>query len=361
MPSDPHSERLAPAHGPVRGISRRTLLHAALVGGGGLALGRLPCVRAAQQWNSGSRPLPVTNPLIVPPTMGNPGTMLQHDRGPLPPVSWSPTPNYNSIAASSSGAGSLSSITSVLFGSGLYIGNEFEYWTETQMQTAFEQIRSWGFHFICPKVGGYGETWYTSDSQLQQWRTWAIQVGLGFVPFIYSVPSSYSRDADICSEIANDCGIVVVDMESEWESSSGEYNSDMAGFGTEYLKNSANIPIVVTGYGDPTYAFSGWPYSEMAAWAAGYSPQWYYGEWAEYNSYGVVSGVNWGDNFCAEAFGNNFPMIPSVSVYSAYASSGYLPNSDIAVGANYTSLWKAPVIWWEYGGMTASRAAACLG
>jgi hypothetical protein len=254
--------------------------------------------------------------------------------------------------------GNLGAITNVLWGTGLYIGNEFQGWSDTTRQNVFAQVRNWGFGFVCPKVGGYGSTWYSSDQQLLNWRNWAHGVGLGFVPFIYSVPGSSTRDAQICSEIGNDCGIVVVDMEDEYAGANGA----MTNFGQVFRSLNPNTPIIVTGYGDPITRFGGggWPFAEMAYWADGYSPQWYYGVWSVYHNSGVKAAINWADGQCAQAFGASFPLCPSLSIYSGYTSSGILPTGDITTGENYAKNWKAPIFWWEYGNMNATIAAACL-
>jgi hypothetical protein len=172
------------------------------------------------------------------------------------------------------------------------------------------------------------------------------------------VPNSSTRDAQICSEIGNDCGIVVVDMEDEYAGA----NSAMTNFGNVFRSLNPNTPIIVTGYGDPVTRFGagGWPFSQMAYWADAYSPQWYYGEWSVYAQNGVVAAINWGDAQCGQVFGSNFPLCPSLSIYSIYTSSGLLPNGDITTGENYSQAWKAPIFWWEYSNMNSSIAAACL-
>src|SRR5438270_13423654 len=82
-----------------------------------------------------------------------------------------PGASYGAVGGGHSG--NLGAITSQLWGTGLYIGNEFQGWSDTQRQAAFHNVASWGFNFVCPKVGGYGTTWYSSDAQLQNWKNWA--------------------------------------------------------------------------------------------------------------------------------------------------------------------------------------------
>lgn len=257
-------------------------------------------------------------------------------------------------------SGNLSAITAVLRGNGLYIGNEFHGWSDAQRYSAFSTIRSWGFDFVCPKVGSYGRTWYSNLSQLRGWRDKAHRIGLGFAPFIYSVPNTTDGDAKICADIANLCGIIVVDMEQEW----AKKETDMTNFGSLFRSTNPRSPIIVTGYGDPITRFGagGWPFSQMAYWADGYAPQWYFGLWSKYggSSSNVKTAINWADGECASAFGASFPICPNLSVYSNYNGSGYIPNTDLTTAEVYAKNWKAPIIWWEYQGMNASRAAVCI-
>lgn len=255
--------------------------------------------------------------------------------------------------------GNLAAVTAQLTGTGLYIDREFTTWSETTRQANLKTIRSWGFRFICPKVGSSGTTWYSSDSQLRGWRSDALAAGLGFAPFIYSIPSTSTRDAQICSELGNDSGIVVVDMEDEYANS----NAAMANFGSVFRGLNPNTPIVVTGYGDPIYTFgaTGWPYSQMAYWADAYSPQWYVGTYAVYQSEGVDAAINWADAQCGQAFGSSYPNCPSFWTHDDYASSGTLPLADITACESYGKAWKAPIFWWEYAYMTPAIVKAIFG
>lgn len=277
-------------------------------------------------------------------------------------------PDFNapSLAVGGGTGGNLAAVNAALQGTGLFIGNEGQNWTDAQWQNAFNRISAWGFDFVCPKVGGYGYTWYASDTQLQNWRAMANSVGLGYCPFIYSIPSTYVRDAHICADLANNCGIAMADMEDEWGASgSTNYNAEMADFGNIYRSICPNLPILVSGYGDPTTRFgsaASWPNAQVAAWADGYSPQWYYGYWSTYggNSNNVKAAINWGDAQCGQCYGNSFPLVPEMDIYSAYSQSGVLPAADLTTGQTYAKLWKAPIFWWEYGGMTNAIAAALV-
>jgi hypothetical protein len=253
----------------------------------------------------------------------------------------------------------LNNILNVLWGTGLYVGNEYYNWSDSTKASVAAQIRSWGFDFMCPKVGGYGSTWYYSDDQLRSWRDAAWSVGLGYAPFIYSIPSTYDRDAQICSEITNAVGVAVVDMEDEWAYA----YSQMSAFGSVYRFYNPYDPIIVTGYGDPITRFGAgvFPAAQMTAWADGYSPQWYYGVGSYYYYYGVIAAINWADNECGETFGWNYALCPSMSIYTIYWSGGILPYGDIQTGEQYAWNWGAPIFWWEYSDMNGTLANACLG
>jgi hypothetical protein len=253
----------------------------------------------------------------------------------------------------------LNNILTVLWGTGLYIGNEYYNWSDDTKAAVHAQVRAWGFDFVSPKVGGYGSTWYYTDDQLRAWRDSAWAVGLGYAPFIYSIPSTNVRDAQICSEITNAVGIAIADMEDEW---AYQYSA-MTSFGNTYRSYNPTDPIIVTGYGDPITRFGSgvFPAAQMTAWYDGYSPQWYYGVWSIYHNSGVYAAINWADGECGNTFGWSYPLCPSLSIYSIYYGNGLLPNADITTGQNYCLNWRAPIIWWEYSNMSNSIAGAILG
>jgi hypothetical protein len=310
------------------------------------------------------------------PGMGKPGTGMSYDSGPSAKihrlgeparffrgeVSEAQKRKILKGQASSLGDGGginpddLGNITNVLWGTGLYIGNEYYNWSDSYKAAVHAQVANWGFNFVCPKVGGYGYTWYGTDDQLRAWRDSAWNVGLGYAPFIYSVPSTYYRDAQICSEITNAVGIAVVDMEDEW---AYQYSA-MTNFGNVYRSYNPYDPIVVTGYGDPITRFGSgvFPASQMTAWADGYSPQWYFGVWSIYYYNGVYAAINWADNECGQTFGWSYPECPSYSIYSQWYG-GFVPDSDLSNAEEYGWNWQAPIWWWEYSDMNDERAYYC--
>jgi hypothetical protein len=258
-------------------LDRREMLRASVAGAAGLGLAGMmaPRLGRAESFRF--------------PGMGKPGQGMSYDSGPAiqgHSAAELAQLNRGSVAAAQKehmatdrrhrkgrdvNPLDLNNILNVLWGTGLYIGNEYYNWSDSTKANVHAQVRSWGFDFVCPKVGGYGATWYYSDDQLRAWRDSAWAVGLGYAPFIYSIPLTYDRDAQICSEITNAVGIAVVDMEDEWAYAYGQ----MSGFGGVYRFYNPNDPIIVTGYGDPSTRFGTgvFPAAQMTAWADGYSPQ----------------------------------------------------------------------------------------
>jgi len=311
------------------------------------------------------------------PGMGEPGAGLTFDDGPSPKIHRPNEPNRFQRGAfaefqqrrvlqgagearkdNNAGIQDLGTIDNVLWGTGLYVGNEWLNWSEQTLFNVIAQVANWGFYFITPKVGGYGYTWYGSDDQLRSWRDAAWSYGIGFAPFIYSVPNSRVRDAQICSEIANAVGVAIVDMEDEWANA----YSAMTEFGNVFRSYNPYDAICVTGYGDPITRFGrgNFPSQELAAWADGYMPQWYYGVWSVYNQSGVRAAINWADNECGIEFGWSFPMCPNFSIYTIYHGRRILSATDISSGEEYGWNWNAPIIWWEYSDMNADLAWTCL-
>lgn len=254
--------------------------------------------------------------------------------------------------------GNLPAITRVLTGAGVYVAHEAKRWNEERRAHMFQQIRTWGFDFVCPRVGGYGAQWYRSDTELRDWRDQARQAGLQFVPFIDSTPTHHQRDAETCAALAAACGIVAVAMEDDY----AEAPAAMLDFGLVYRAGSPHLPIIVTGYGDPITRFGleAWPYGQMTAWADAYSPQWYYGDWAIYRQHGVAAAIDWAARQCAQVLGESFPLCPSLSIYTCPKTGALLPPTAINTGHNCARRWHAPIFWWEYASMNSIIAAACL-
>ena len=266
----------------------------------------------------------------------------------------------------------LAAVTAVLSGVGLYVGNEWFDWDDAARRFALARIRAWGFDFVCPKVGGYGRTWYRDEAHLRGWAESARGIGLGLVPFLYTIPETGDQDARIAAQIARVTGIVSVDMEDEWGTNTGGgkpgyQGAAMAAFGARYRREAGGLPIIVTGYGDPLTRFgpaaTGFPHAEMASWADAYSPQWYIGVFARYHKGGVQAALDWVRSECRQALGPDFPLCPSVGVESIYTPDGRLPLPDVLqlMTALRAENATSPVFVWEYGLLTPGHAEGLLG
>lgn len=270
----------------------------------------------------------------------------------------------------------MAAVTSVLSGVGVYVGNDWYDWDDNARRYAMARVRGWGFDFIAPKVGGYARTWYKDEGHLRGWAASARGVGLGFAPFIYSIPETYVGDARICAQIANVIGIANVDLEDEWGAKEkgqtpGYKGAEMADFGRIYREEAGDKPIIANGYGDPITRFGkgadGFPNAEMAAWADVYSPQWYIGVYSRYKKGGIGTGAGvaaalaWGRDEVSQAMGPDFPLSPSIDVISSFTPDSLIPLPDILTLMTEMRKYNAPVFVWEYNQITPAYAEALLG
>lgn len=268
----------------------------------------------------------------------------------------------------------LAAVTNQLSGVGVYVGNDWFNWDDNARRFAMATARAQGFDFIAPKIGGYGRTWYTDVGHLRKWVDDAHGMGLGFAPFIYTIPETGVADAKLSAQIARIVGLANVDMEDEWGAhektgTPGYKGAEMAEFGRIYRSEAGDAPIICNGYGDPITRFGrgadGFPNGEMMQWADAYSPQWYIGVYSRYKkgglgASGVKAALDWGKDECKQAMGD-FPLIPSVDLASTYWPGGLMPVEDIAVMMADLRTYNAPIFVWEYNLMTPTHAEALLG
>jgi len=292
----------------------------------------------------------------------------------LPPAAaQAPLPTFTPPAPPQTAAAprGLAAVRAVLgSGVGVYVGNDWADWDDAARRFALAKIRAWGFQFVCPKVGGYGRTWYRDEAHLRSWAEAARGVGLGFVPFIYTIPETGDEDARIAAQMARAVGIACVDMEDEWGSHEkgavpGYQGARMASFGRLYRQEAGDLPIIVTGYGDPITHFgpagTAFPNAEMAAWMDAYSPQWYIGVYSRYHKGGVGAALDWGKDECRQALGTDFPTCPSVDLSCLYTPDGLFPLPDTRTMMETLRAYDAPIFVWEYGLMTPAHAESLLG
>lgn len=131
----------------------------------------------------------------------------------------------------------------------LYIGTEAYSWSVTDFAKAARNARAMGFDTISPKrLDGTIKWYYTKDHLLLE-RNAVLSEGVGYLPFAYSyAPRFNTVGAEVAAwqEIAsvND-GLVVVDVEAEWNGQTGYANQlvdALQGFSGD---------IIATTWGDP--------------------------------------------------------------------------------------------------------------
>ena len=301
------------------------------------------------------------------------GTALALAASALPASAQTPLPTFTPPAPPQTIApphGLAAVVAAIGSGVGVYVGNDWADWDDTARRFALAKVRAWGFDFICPKVGGYGRTCYRDEAHLRSWTEAARGVGLGFVPFIYTIPETGDADARICAQMARTVGIACVDMEDEWGSAEkgtvpGYHGAEMASFGRIYRSEAGALPIIVTGYGDPITRFgpaaTAYPNAEMTVWMDAYSPQWYIGVYSRYKKGGVKAALDWGKDECRQALGADFPTCPSVDLSCSYTPDGLFPLADTRAMMESLRAYNAPIFVWEYGLMTPAHAESLLG
>ena len=145
----------------------------------------------------------------------------------------------------------------------------------------------------------------------------------------------------------------------------GYHGAEMASFGRIYRQEAGDLPIIVTGYGDPITRFgpaaTAYPNAEMAVWMDAYSPQWYIGVYSRYKKGGVGAALDWGKDECRQALGADFPTCPSVDLSCSYTPDGLFPLPDTRTMMETLRSYQAPIFVWEYGLMTAAHAESLLG
>lgn len=265
----------------------------------------------------------------------------------------------------------LAAVNAVLSGTGVYIGNDWFDWSEDARLYAMATVKSWGYNFITPKVGGYGRTWYRDEDHLRRWYDAAKGIGLAFAPFIYCTPDSRVADARISAQIARVCGIANLDLEDEWGpnekgATPGYRGAAMAELGRVYRAEAGDLPIIANGYGDPITRFgpagTGFPNAEVAEWADVYSPQWYIGVYSRYHKGGVKAALDWGEDEVHQAMGPNFPICPSVDLNCSYTPDHLLPLNDTkAMMDRLRATYNAPIFVWQYMVITPQHTQALLG
>lgn len=131
----------------------------------------------------------------------------------------------------------------------LFIGNECRTWSLSDFVTAAKAARDLGFDGIVPKRADGTIKWYTS---LQEEKQAVNGQGCGYIPFIYSYGPKFStqqiiNECALLAEIQRTCdGIVVCDMESEWND-----KVDAAAYFAQCMKKHPQGTLIISTWGDP--------------------------------------------------------------------------------------------------------------
>lgn len=195
------------------------------------------------------------------------------------------------------------------------------------------------------KCGERGIEWY--DGTFPAIRQVFLNHGVGCAPYTFPYPWSVQADIDLAAKLANEAGGVILDCEETFRNQSGALKALVNGVRAK----APDKVIIVSGYGDPTYAFGySWDFSSIAE-ADAYQPQWYLGWWSPYHQHGWEYALNWADQQCADAFnhfglGAGFPIQPAINVEG-------MNQNDLQPLAKHLAAWKEGIAVWEARDVTA--------
>jgi hypothetical protein len=133
----------------------------------------------------------------------------------------------------------------------LYVGLESFTWGVADYTKAAQNARALGFDTLIFKAADGGNRWYSSIGDLVAKRNAVLQQGVGcmFYTYLYGPrfgPQQIQMEAAIAKEIQDNCGgLVVLDMEVEWNGQEGS-----AALLASYLK-AFNGDVLVTTWADP--------------------------------------------------------------------------------------------------------------
>jgi len=244
-------------------------------------------------------------------------------------------------------AWTLADITARIQGRILYFGDPSRTWSLAQFDTAFAQVKTWGFDGVAPKLSDGQGTDYATDADLRAIIAKAKVHGLSCWPWVGVTKGTPQRWADICSEMAHASGLAFIDVEAP---------ADFHAFMAEYrVKTPENLPVLCTCAGDPVTFSSGWPGPTAVQEGVVFSLQFYFSSWKA----GYCSGlppdqcINKADAEWIRVAGPSVILVPSLNFAGLSAA-------EVTALATYAARWKSPVLWWHYGVMTPAYAAAIM-
>src|SRR6185437_1131811 len=232
---------------------------------------------------------------------------------------------------------------------GVYFGT----WTYGKPAVAFtpfaKQAKGMGFDYVMVKFGEDGTRWYP-DSPAQIAKVFADN-GLKMVPFWYCRPNYWQQDADHCAQLAQEFGVIDLDIEEvflniQGKQIVGSYGTQLAALVNRIRNAAPEALIIADGYGDPMTAFAGtFPYWAITE-ADCYQPQWYesfYGArtWDEWRNGLARHDAECGEVFQQAKLGLSFPIRPCVSSFAVTPDVAY----DIG---HYLSSFHTGLMLWEF-------------
>jgi hypothetical protein len=129
----------------------------------------------------------------------------------------------------------------------LFVGLESFSWAVADYAKAAQNARSVGFDTICCKMADGVNRWYSSPAELSAIRSAVLQQGVGFIGYTYLYGPKFGApqvqiEAAIAKEVQDHAGgIVVLDMEVEWNGQEGS-----AALLAGYLKAFTGDVLVTT-------------------------------------------------------------------------------------------------------------------
>ena len=103
-----------------------------------------------------------------------------------------PGRSYGAVGGGHSG--NLGAVTAQLWGTGLFIGNEFQGWSDATRQNVFATVAGWGFNFVCPKgmPAATRSTWYSIRRPAPELEELGPRQGAGVRP-VYLLRPEFLR------------------------------------------------------------------------------------------------------------------------------------------------------------------------
>ncbi len=222
---------------------------------------------------------------------------------------------------------------------GVYSGIETVDWSISDFITMRDRYLKLGVDYAAIKFGEWIE-WY--DTRVDAIGKVFQDKGIQVVPYWFCRPQNVLNDIRYCVMLAKKYKGVMLDCEEQFRGYSAQLKQLIDGI-------AAQVPdavIIVTGYGDPVYAFGwSWDFSSIEN-AHGYQPQWYIGAWTPYYQNGWQYAIEWGDKQCAQAF-EHFGLTDMYPIQPAINTRG-VKLSDLQPLAKYLMSFKDGVMVWEY-------------